>query len=380
MTTQTKNRLLYIDNIRILLISLIVLLHLVITYGGPGDWYYREIKFENIDLMSKIVYALFNATVQGFALGLFFMISGYFTAAAYQRKGTWGFIGGRLLRLGVPLLFQVFVIQPVLIYALWNKNGLSFPVFIAGYFSKPGNPGFGPLWFVEALLYFSLLYVLWRQITKSTDTGREKKFDIPGNAAIAIFALLMGLVSFIVRIWLPVGWTCQPLNFQFPHFAQYIAMFTAGTIAYNGNWFERLSDNAGKFWLKSVLIVILSFPVFLFLGGPAGGDFSLMGGLNWQSLFYSVWEQIVCVGMTAGLIYLFRTRYNRQGTLAQSLSASAFTVYIIHAPVLVFISLALKNLTLYPLLKFFLTAPLMLSACFILGNIIRKLPGARSIL
>ena len=39
MTTQTKNRLLYIDNIRILLISLIVLLHLVITYGGPGDWY-----------------------------------------------------------------------------------------------------------------------------------------------------------------------------------------------------------------------------------------------------------------------------------------------------------------------------------------------------
>ena len=39
-----KARLLYIDNIRIVLISLIVLLHLAITYGAPGDWYFHEVQ------------------------------------------------------------------------------------------------------------------------------------------------------------------------------------------------------------------------------------------------------------------------------------------------------------------------------------------------
>ncbi|MBN1293688.1 MAG: acyltransferase family protein [Candidatus Latescibacteria bacterium] len=380
MTLQTKNRLLYIDNIRILLISLIVLLHLVITYGGPGDWYYREIQFENIDLISKIVYALFNATVQAFALGFFFMISGYFTAVAYDIKGPWRFLKGRLLRLGLPLLFQVIVIHPVLMYALWNKTGLSFPAFMAGYFSKPRNPGFGPLWFVEALLLFSIIYVIWQQLTHFSVSKEKKENDIPGNAAIIIFALLVGLASFIVRIWLPVGWTCQPLNFQFPHFAQYISMFTVGTIAYNGNWFERLSDKNGKLWLKSIIILLFSFPVFLFLGGATKGDYSLMGGLNWQSLVYAMWEQLVCVGMIAGLTYLFRSHYDRQGKLAQSLSASAYTVFIIHAPVLVFLGLALKNIDLYPLLKFFLAALMALSVSFFLANVIRKFPLAKQIL
>jgi len=34
----TINRLYFIDNLRIFLISLVVLHHLSITYGAPGDW------------------------------------------------------------------------------------------------------------------------------------------------------------------------------------------------------------------------------------------------------------------------------------------------------------------------------------------------------
>ena len=38
----TKPRLLYIDNLRILLTILVIMHHLAIGYGGPGDWAYRE--------------------------------------------------------------------------------------------------------------------------------------------------------------------------------------------------------------------------------------------------------------------------------------------------------------------------------------------------
>ncbi len=41
----SKDRLLFIDNLRILLIVLVILVHLSITYGAPvGDWYYQEVK------------------------------------------------------------------------------------------------------------------------------------------------------------------------------------------------------------------------------------------------------------------------------------------------------------------------------------------------
>lgn len=35
-SSKTKNRLFYVDNLRIFLIALVVLHHLIITYGAPG--------------------------------------------------------------------------------------------------------------------------------------------------------------------------------------------------------------------------------------------------------------------------------------------------------------------------------------------------------
>ena len=41
-TTTKKPRLLYIDNLRILLTILVIMHHFAIGYGAPGGFYYRE--------------------------------------------------------------------------------------------------------------------------------------------------------------------------------------------------------------------------------------------------------------------------------------------------------------------------------------------------
>jgi hypothetical protein len=42
-----KERLFFIDNLRILLIVLVIPVHLAITYGAPvGDWYYKGRYYE----------------------------------------------------------------------------------------------------------------------------------------------------------------------------------------------------------------------------------------------------------------------------------------------------------------------------------------------
>ncbi len=371
----SKDRLFFIDNLRILLIVLVVLHHLAITYGAPGSWYYIE---GQPDMIATILFSLFVAINQAFFMGFFFMISGYFTPGSFDKKGALPFFRDRLLRLGIPLLFYVIFIDPLINYVLALSRGFSgsFLDFLGLYIRNYRGLGSGPLWFLEALLIFAGAYVLWRLLVKST----YREIKIPGNTGIAIFALTLGIVSFIVRIWLPIGWNFELLNLQLPFFPQYIAMFIIGLIAYRGNWFLQISNEKGKFWLKTTLIAIFFLPVLFVAGAPGGDPSAFFGGLHWQAFAYALWEQILCAAIIITLLVFFREKYNYQGRLLKAMSASAYTVYIIHAPVIVFLALGLRGLVMYPLLKFVLVAPLAVSLCFLLSNYIRKLPIARNIL
>ena len=51
-------------------------------------------------------------------MGLLFLIAGYFTPRAYDRKGAGPFLIDRLKRLGIPLLFYEVVILPMISYPL----------------------------------------------------------------------------------------------------------------------------------------------------------------------------------------------------------------------------------------------------------------------
>jgi peptidoglycan/LPS O-acetylase OafA/YrhL len=65
-------RLYFVDNLRILLITLVVLHHLAITYGHTGGWYYYE---GQPDELTTILIAIFTTINQAFFMGFFFMIS-----------------------------------------------------------------------------------------------------------------------------------------------------------------------------------------------------------------------------------------------------------------------------------------------------------------
>ena len=105
-----------------------------------------------------------------------------------------------------------------------------------------------------------------------------------------------------------------------------------------------------------------------------------MGGVTWQSLALSVYEQFVCVGMIIAVVVRFRRRLDHQGRLARVVSHSSFAAYAIHAPVLVFLALGLRDIRLHPLLKFAVVAPLAVFLCFALGYCFRRLPLVRRIL
>ena len=376
-----KQRLLFIDNLRILLICLVIMVHLSITYGGSGSWYYKE---GRPDALTFALLTLHNATIQAFSMGLFFMIAGYFTAGSYDHKGPWRFLRERLLRLGIPMLCYDFVINPLLGYPLLKTGVYKFDgSYRDGLIMYYGSfhIGTGPLWFVETLLIFAFIYVLWRLLAKPATRPSQSNGKSPGNKTIALFALALGVVSFVVRIWLPAGWAFEPLNLQFPFFPQYICLFFVGIIAYRRNWLAHISTRMGKLWLSVATFLIMVLPLLFISGGGLDGDIRpFAGGLYWQSFAYSLWEQFLAMAMIVGLVVVFREGLNRQGKLAKAMSASAYTAYIIHAPVIILFALSVRNVTLSPLLKFAVVSFIAVPLCFALGNIIRKLPLARRIL
>lgn len=377
-----KTRLFFIDNLRILLITLVAMVHLSISYGGAGSWYYKE---GQADTLSSVILSWHNGTIQAFSMGLFFLIAGYFTPGSYDRKGPGGFLKDRLLRLGIPMLCYDFVIGPLVAYPLiqagaWQSAG-SYPDYLARYYGR-FHIGTGPLWFAEALLIFALGYALWRAFVRTAAPAAERDGKLPTNLAIAVFAVALGAVSFLVRIWLPIGWAFGPLNLQFPFFPQYICLFIVGIIAYRHNWLTRIPDATGRFWLcAALLLVLVLFPGLIVAGGGLSGDITpFAGGLHWQCFAYAIWEQVAGVAIIIALLALFRKHLNRQGKLARAASAGAYTAYIIHGPTVILVALAIRNITLCPLLKFALAVLISVPLCFALSNVIRKLPAARRIL
>jgi len=380
-----KDRLLYIDNIRILLISLVVVGHMAITYGAPtGDWYVTE--EGEVGTVFAILIALLLGIGASFLLGLFYMISGYFTPRPFDRKGAGPFVLDRLKRLGIPLAFYALVINPLVTYLAAVHGGYegSLWQFVSERTSDLTRASVGPLWFVEGLLIFSLLYAGGR-VAATRLAGRPSDTqppEVPRNRWMALFAVALGLVTFVVRIWAPMGWSWEPPHLELAHFPQYAAMFAVGLVAYRGDWLARLTVAQARPWRWVALAFIPLFPLLIVAGLTPSGEVSsaLAGGLTWLSLAYSMWEGVMCVAMSITVLVWFRSHLNRQGRVARAMSGGSYATYVLHPLVIVPLAIGLSGLLMDLQLKFVVVAPLAVALCFTVGYYVRKLPLIRNVL
>ena len=100
-----------------------------------------------------------------------------------------------------------------------------------------------------------------------------------------------------------------------------------------------------------------------------------------QAFAYAIWESVYCMGMCIGLITLFRKKFNTQGKLSKTISENAYTIYLIHAPVLVGISILFVALLIPSLLKFVIVFSIVLLLCLIISHfILRRIPGTKRVL
>jgi peptidoglycan/LPS O-acetylase OafA/YrhL len=368
-----NTRLHYLDNLRTFLVMLVMLVHTAITYGASGGWYYHEVSDFSL---TSIILTFGVAITQSFFMGLLFFISGYFTPPSYNRKGVLRFLKDKLIRLGLPLLFYVFVIGPLLVYFLHSRNDTPLPRYYSEWVFSLKRIHWGPLWFVEALLIFNFIYAAWRVFSRHTENNLRLVF--PSRRVILFAAIVTGITAFLLRLIWPAG--SEVAGMQLGYFASYVLLFFLGIAAFQSGWLERIPQNTERAWIRTAIIAIFFLPLFFFLGLRSGDISSFMGGLTSQALSYALWEPFVAFGIILYLLSLFRRRLNRTSPLLQALSESSYTAYIIHPPVIVGISFLMREITAPPGLKFFTVGAAGIMACFALSWMITRIPGAKKVL
>jgi hypothetical protein len=372
---RTKPRLLYIDNVRWVMILLVLSMHAAVTYSPLGNWYYRE--HPAIGPISLLFFVTYQGVLQGFFMALLFFIAGSFAAKSYDAKGAWTFIAGRLYRLGLPTLFFVVLIGPITEYYVahsWRtKQSFAHEMglyFIRGQFLS----GTGPMWFCAALLLFSGVYTVYEASGVSIARPRFSKFQI-ATSGVMLTISAMAISTFLTRIVAPMG--ASVFNMQLCYFPSYIIMFGLGVAAGRASWIEGVTDRFA--WRAAGLcigVAMLMWAPLLILGGALEGNSqAFSGGLHWQSAGLSLWEALICVGMSFGVLVGFRSSFSGQSRFSKFMSENAFAVYVIHPPILIGLALVIAGVTIPPVAKFALLWALSAVVCFgLAAPAARRLP------
>jgi peptidoglycan/LPS O-acetylase OafA/YrhL len=379
-----KPRMAFVDNIRWTVIAMVVLMHACVTYSGLGSWYYKE--ETTLDAVSMLVFAFYQIFAQAFFMGILFFIAAAFTPGAYDRKGFGRFVLDRFLRLGVPTLFYMLVIDPLdnIIRRAGTGEGLAIGSLLREYGGHVASGRFvgasGPLWFALALLAFSIVYALFRAVSDSVRGSRRPGIGavVPGpraiNAGAGALIAAIGVVSFLVRMVQPLGTSWY--NMQLGYFTQYVVLFCVGLWAARVGLLQSLPRRTGKIWMR--LAFAVGVPVWLLLmgfGGATSGNLeAYMGGLHWQAALLAVWEAFICVAFSIGMITLYRERANRGTPVAGLLSRTSFGIYVLHAPILIGVSVLVRSVTIYPLAKALAVAVAAWMVSLAVAVIVRRIP------
>ncbi len=360
-----RPRTAWADNLRVTLIAGVVVAHAATAYVVDVPWYYEERTTSTLTPL-LLSFPVFLAAV--FGLGPLFLVAGVFASRSLRRKGSAAFARGRLVRLGVPLLFFLLVLDPVTDY-LGDMGGGEQADLWAYLTDRTGTRDSGPMWFVVALLLFSLTYAAWRAARpRPLVTGERVE---PWH--LAAFAASIAALSWLT--WMVCTYRSETfLNFNWAHWPQAAGLFVFGVMAGERGWLDTFTAERAR---RCGRVAVTGMLALCALAGVslAGDDFaSLVGGPHWQSAAFAVVTGAVAVTLGIWIIAWYQRRWDHAGSIARRAGRGSYAAYVVHPTVLVALSLAVQALPATPESKFLLVAALGVPAVFIVGYGLTRIP------
>lgn len=345
-----------LSNLRAVAILIVLAFHSVLAYLASlpespyrlDDPSYRWQAFPIVDSQRWIGFDLFCAWQYLSLMALMFFLSGLFVAPSLARKGSWGFLSSRLLRIGVPLVVAIAVLTPLAYYPAYRVTAPdpSFSAFWNDWLALPFWP-LGSQWFLLLLLAMNVFAALLHRFAPGLRDRLIGTVALLADSPIRLFAGLMAVTALayvpLALIFSPWAWTnVGPVAFQTARPLFYLAYFFAGYAigAHGLGWGPLACDGAlARNWAVWFVVAIVGFGLW------AGASSMTLG--NWsevQQITRLVAGLAVVVGCAAGCFFPLALclRFGRKRRRAlDSLSANAYGIYLLHYVVVVWLQYAL---------------------------------------
>ncbi len=337
-----KKRLFFLDNLKVWLTVLVIVHHAAVSYCVFGAWPYKA---SNPDEMIDWIWH-FLSTNASFFMGLYFLISGYFVPASYNKQGPKTFVIKKLTRLGIPLL-----IVGGLLSVLSGKLEMAH------------------LWFLQSLLMFCLIYAGIRLMIKPKEDGSSNRVSW---LILPLLAIVMGVGGHLIRQVSPQDNWIDVLGFlhiEPAHYLQYVMMFALGVLCNRYGWIENMGSRMGL--CTFVIGVALVLGNLLRDGGP------------WNDLvdrYFGIYESFLCIYFSFGLLWIFREFGNGDSSVMRWASAQSYGAYVIHLFVMLALEFTFDKVWMGHIGKFVFIAVVSTLMSFGASWLLRKIPGVGKVL
>jgi hypothetical protein len=353
-----ENRLIFFDNLRYLMILLVLIFHSGASYSSiVAFWPYHD---PNPSEFVDIVMILLDV----FIMSVLFFIAGYFALPSLQKKGGGNFLKAKLKRLGIPWLVVTVLVLPILDYIHYYTQSAGKGISVRTYgvhwwlsMKKIAEFYIGSLrmseyldmtehfyqrymWFLSLLLLLFIVFWLlyenrarWGRITdqslqKNTPTNRYVflALSIVGLLNVTLFALVKFLFSSPANpsdmLWFSLG---NLFQFQLAKLALYVPYFGLGVYAFSKNWFADGRD-LGRTWtwgLTCILLMVVTMLVARNMTRATEPSFFMQVAFT---VLYPLWTLSFF-----GVFTAFASRHWNQATpLGKEISTNSYNMYLVH--------------------------------------------------
>jgi fucose 4-O-acetylase-like acetyltransferase len=342
ITNVKRGRIYWMDNLRTIIIFLVVLYHVGGVYESAGLWSSFWI-VDDPDTMTWV--GIMGIFLDLFMMPTMFFIAGYLTPPSLDKKSGREFVKGKIKRLMIPWLIAVFTLIPLYRVIFLYSRGLpqeNWQNYI--YFIDPNSQSW--LWFLPLLFVFDLIYL-----------GINKlgiKFPKISLAWMAggSFVLSLGFSYWIGYVAGFRSWTSTPiLDFENERLLAHFLFYITGIMCYRRNIFGELPKSKTMYTVASSVawlpvtghIFVRLWPFFV-----PGFVVTPLYQILWFVSFHL--SSLVMVYL---MVESFRLYVTRTGKLWDVLNRNSYGVYIIHVILIGIFGTLLLNTGLPAVVKWF---------------------------
>ena len=322
-----------------------------------------------------------------FFMSLMFFVSGLFVFPALRKHGTLHFIRDRFLRLGLPFAFAVVLLMPIAYYASWQLTGRS--TGFLDFYQRLASIGFvaGPPWFVWVLLFFDILLAL-ALLPFHRFLPAAGRFMIRlENHPVATFAVVYLLAC---AVYLPLlarygfgAWTNlfhAPFSFQICRIGLYALWFIFGFLVGIPGFANGLLSKQGslaghrRLWMWTCILIYNALIFIPLL--PITRQLSLFARGAIEAFLWVA----SCTASSFGFLALFRGIHLTSRPWMNSLSRSAYIMYLVHYVFITWTQRLVLDLPLHASIKFLFVFLSTVFLSWLTAQLLLRIPKLNTIL